>query len=56
MVLMMMISMHVTGTTAWWLEARDEMVLATFEAIFVWESILGRNKPIEEMWENDLEA
>ena len=56
MVLMMMISKHVIGTPAWWLEARDEMVLATFEAIFVWESILRRNKPIEEMWENDLEA
>ena len=53
---MMMISMHVIGTTAWWFEARDEMDLATFEAKYVWESILGRNNPIEEMWGNDQEV
>ena len=56
MVLMMMIGLYVTGITAWWLEESDKMDLATFKAIDVWESILGRIKPIEEMWENDLEA
>lgn len=56
MVLMMMIGLYVIGTPAWWFEARDKMDLATFKAIYVWESILGRIKPIEEMWENDLEA